>query len=98
MEEPPPWRRLLIYQIWSRPLSGRQANMTKTELRFIMHVKIPKDELEGFLVALTEKDFDLFHYLADNNATFEPQGLAVILLSQLKKEWKGRHRGEFGGD
>jgi len=73
--------------------------MTKIELRFIMHVKIPKDELDEFIAAFVNKDFDFFRYLADNNANFEPQDLAVPLINfQMKREWKGRHRGDFGGD
>jgi hypothetical protein len=73
--------------------------MAKTELHFSVTVKIPKNELDEFIAAFANKDFDFFRYLADNNANFEPQGLTVPLINfQMKREWKGRHRGEFGGD
>jgi len=73
--------------------------MAKIDLHFSVNVKIPKTELDEFIAAFVNKDFDFFRYLADNNAKFEPQGLTVTLISfQMKQEWKGRHRGEFGGD
>jgi hypothetical protein len=72
--------------------------LTKKELRFTVTVRLPEDEVEECIAALLEKDFDFFRYLADNKAEIYPQGLAAVEVSKLRREWKGLHRGEFGGD